>query len=131
MDLSEDTRLLVEEKLRNLGKFQLGILAARVEIKKIAPGHHFKGDIYKVRVNLELPGVSEKIIRSAATKESLGSALKVVRQDLTRSLQKQKDKGKAEEKRGARKLKKKIHVSAGAKLPADIIKGGRNLEEGA
>lgn len=96
----------IEEKIGSLEKFLLGIdydlAEARVEVGK-STRHHRKGEIFRVEMNLSLPG---KLLRAEAEKKDIYTAITTVKDEMQQLIKKYKSEPMAKYKRGARILKK-------------------------
>jgi len=136
MELAEDIRRYVEEKIGELDKFinypGEGVKAIKgkasvevwVEIGRTT-FHHKKGQIFRAEAQLYLPGES---LRSEAEAEDLLTAITEVKDELQRELKKYKGKAEAIDKRRRRFLKKLINFSPLARFRKR--KGGRDRLEG-
>lgn len=89
LELTQDIKDYVEDKISGLDKFYDNILDARVEVGKINR-HHQKGDVFRAEVNLEVP--QKGILRAEAEREDLYMAINEVKDDLRVILKKYKEK---------------------------------------
>lgn len=95
--LSERLKEQFRDKLEGLAKYKgtVDILQARVDVSR--DSHHRKGDVYRVEVNVDLPG---KVIRSVEQAADMLSALDTVVEKLQRQSRDIKDKIVTKRKRG-------------------------------
>lgn len=95
--LSERLKEQFTDKLEGLAKYKgtVDILQARVDVSR--DSHHKKGDVYRVEVNVDLPG---KVIRSVEQAADMLSALDTVVEKLQRQSRDIKDKIVTKRKRG-------------------------------
>lgn len=79
-----------------------------VEVGKVSE-HHRKGDVFRAEAQIDMPGQAG--VRAAVEGEDLHVAIDQVRDDLKRQLVRYRDKRDAENRRGARSLKKFLNLS--------------------
>lgn len=87
IDLTPDIKDYVNDKIGGLGKYDSGILEARVDISKDA--HHQKGCVYRFEVNMKSTH-SKNIFRAEANGENLMEAIDFVKDKLHRQITKKK-----------------------------------------
>lgn len=87
MELTEEIKNYVEEKIGCLEKFFADILEARVELE--LDRHHKKGDVYRCEANLRLP---KKILRVEKSEPNLFKAIDKVKDHLRQEMLRVKDK---------------------------------------
>ncbi|MEA2113460.1 MAG: ribosome-associated translation inhibitor RaiA, partial [Patescibacteria group bacterium] len=106
VDISSSVNEYIEEKIggleKLLGKFNPGVVDARVEVGKIKKGQR-QGEIFRAEVNLNLGG---KLLRAEETGESLRAAIDLVKDELRRKIRQDKNKTETKTIRGARSWKK-------------------------
>jgi len=88
VDITEDQKSIIEEKISGLEKYFDNIISADVEVG-VTTQHHNKGDIYRAEVNLSVPG---KVIRAEAETESIEKSINIVKDVLKRELVEYKEK---------------------------------------
>ena len=98
------------------------LLKARVEIEKTTL-HHKKWPFFRTECQMQLSG---KEIRTESVSENLYSTINEVKDELQREFKNYRKKLIAKTKRGARVLKKEIHLSPQARF----YRKGRIREEG-
>ena len=125
-ELTPDIEEYLNQKISGLDKFLDGmnrnVIEARVEIGKITQ-HHQTGNVFRVEVNLSLPG---RILRSEAEELDYRTAIDRVKEELQGEIKKYRGKMEAKYKRGARLAKKLLRLSPFLWLKK---KGGRDREE--
>ena len=82
-----------------------------VEIEKTTE-HHNKGEIFRAEAQMRFPGES---IRVEETDEDIRQAINEVKDELQREIKEYKGKRRSMYKKGARKLKKMLHLAKGAR----------------
>lgn len=94
---SERLKEQFRDKLSVLAKYKgaVDVLQVRVDVSR--DSHHKKGDVYRVEVNVDLPG---KLIRSVEQSADILSALDAVIEKLERQSRDIKDKIVTDRKRG-------------------------------
>ncbi len=126
-ELTPDIAEYLNQKIHGLDKFlggmDMNVIEARVEIGRTTK-HHQTGDIFRVEVNLRLPG---RVLRSEAEELDWRTAIDVVKEELQNGIEKYRGKQEAQYKRGARVAKKLLRLSP---LLWFKKKGGREREEG-
>ncbi len=97
VELTNRLKQQFEEKLSVLKKYRgtLDVLTIRVDLSRDA--HHKKGDVFRVEVNADLPGV---VLRSVEQGVDIFSALDIVAEKLERQARDLKDKLVSKRKRG-------------------------------
>jgi ribosomal subunit interface protein len=119
----EEKSLLSSPSLRESSiKEENFLVKAQIEIEKTTL-HHKKGLFFRTECQIQLPG---KDIRVESVSENLYLSINEVKDGLQRELKNYKNKMTAKMKRGARVLKKEIHLSPEARL----YREGRIREEG-
>ncbi len=125
-EMRPDVRSYIEEKIGSLDKFieNTDQFAMRgwVEIGRTTK-HHQSGDIFRVEAQIQLPGWSR---RAEAVGDDIFLAIDKAKDELQAELKKCKEKEIARDKRGARIIKKRFHISALARF----WRKGRIREEG-
>lgn len=125
--LTVSLRNYVLQKLgRDLEKFVSGIhpeITAWVEIAKTTT-HHHKGKIFRAEMQMRPPG--DTSIRAEAEDTDLHTAIDRVRDIIASECKKYKTRQSALTKRRARKIKKDLKLSSGARF----WRKGRIREEG-
>jgi ribosomal subunit interface protein len=103
-DLTPSLRIYLQKKLDTLDKFlpKDGSVFADVELAQTTK-HHHKGDIFRVEVNLKVPG---RLIRAVAEEWDLRVAIDAVKDELQREITMNKEKNISLYRKGARLLKK-------------------------
>ena len=107
LELTPDISGHLERTINSLDKFienADSVVRAWVEIGRISK-HHKSGKIYRVEIQIRLPG---KLVRSEAVAETIFQAANEVKDELQRELKQHKRKKIAERKRVSRKFKKVI-----------------------
>jgi ribosomal subunit interface protein len=89
IDLTEKIKEQFSKKLSSLKKYKgsLDVLRVRVDLSRDA--HHKKGDVFRVEVNIDMPG---KVLRSVEESFDIVSGLDVVSDKLERQARDLKDK---------------------------------------
>ncbi len=89
IDLTEKIKEQFSKKLSSLKKYKgsLDVLRVRVDLSRDA--HHKKGDVFRVEVNVDMPG---KVLRSVEESFDIVSGLDVVSDKLERQARDLKDK---------------------------------------
>ncbi|OJI06283.1 ribosomal subunit interface protein [bacterium CG10_46_32] len=97
VELPEKLKDQFEEKLLSLKKYKgnVDVLQVRVDVSR--DQHHKSGDVYRVEVNIDVPGT---VLRSVETAADILSALDVVAEKLERQSRDLKDKIITKRKRG-------------------------------
>lgn len=126
IELTEDLKSFVEEKINSLEKYIDGVLEAFVEVGKVTE-HHQKGDFFRAEVDLRVPG---EILRSEATAEDIQIAINRVKEELQRQIDTYRNKQQAKQRRGRRVINRELHLEPQAKFSREKKKGGRELDEG-
>jgi putative sigma-54 modulation protein len=98
VDLTEDLRIYIEDKMSCLNKYFDNIIEVRVEVGKESD-HHQKGDIFFAEVNVKVPN---DLIRVKKTEESQFKAVDKTKDHLREMLGRYK--GKLRGKKGGKKL---------------------------
>ena len=88
VEITEDQKQMIEEKVSGLEKYFDNIISADIEVG-LTTQHHNKGDIYRAEVNLSVPG---KVIRAEAETESIEKSINIVKDVLKRELVEYKEK---------------------------------------
>ncbi|MDP2638886.1 MAG: ribosome-associated translation inhibitor RaiA [Candidatus Azambacteria bacterium] len=103
-EITPSIREYVQEKLDNLDKFlpKDESIFADVELGKTTE-HHQKGDIFRVEINLTVPG---RLIRAVAEESDLYAAIDVAKDGLQREITVNKEKKISLYRRGARLFKR-------------------------
>ncbi|MDP1538850.1 MAG: ribosome-associated translation inhibitor RaiA [bacterium] len=129
LKLDRSLENFIEEKINDLEKYFDSFFGkgkpkveAWVEIGKETM-HHKKGPFFRTECQIQLP---RKDIRAESISENLYLSINEVKDELQRELKNYKNKMTAKMKRGARVLKKEIHLSPEARL----YRKGRIREEG-
>ena len=128
----------LEEKIKSLEKFakilidkknfkdfsgkEKSAAEAWVEVGKTT-SHHQKGEIFRAELQLKIIGGE---LRAEAIDENIFSVINKVESEIGRQIKKYKGKMKIKYQRGARKLKKDLRISPGARF----YRKGRIREEG-
>lgn len=86
-EITEPLRVYIEERLDRLEQLNSDIMAARVDMSR--DQHHNKGDIFRVEINLNLPG---KLLRVVETRPDAREAVDLVTDKLARQLRDLKNK---------------------------------------
>ena len=105
LELTPDISSHIEEVINSLDKFinsADSVVRAWVEIGRISQ-HHRSGKIYRVEIQINLPG---KLVRSEAKEKTIFKAINEVKDELQRELKRYKGRKIAEQKKGARRFKK-------------------------
>jgi len=97
LDIPELLKTQIEERLEAIKKYKgsVAVLNVRVDISR--DQHHRKGDVFRVEVNVDLPG---KLLRAAETGSDILSALDVVAKKLERQARDAKERLVSRKKRG-------------------------------
>jgi len=130
IELNEALKEWIYDKLGSLDKFEENLLQENyygrfkrflgkgkpkvemwAEIEKTTD-HHRKGEIFRAEAQMRFPGES---IRAEATNEDIRQAITEVKEELQRQIKKYKGKRRSTYKKGARKLKKMLHLAKGAR----------------
>jgi putative sigma-54 modulation protein len=98
MKLTPAIRDYVQKKMDMLEKYlgNFKVLHCEVEIG-MAVGSHQSGDIYRAEINLELPG---ELLRVEKEEEDLYKAIDKVKDHMSRSIKKYKEKKMDKKKKG-------------------------------
>ncbi|MBU0732243.1 ribosome-associated translation inhibitor RaiA [Patescibacteria group bacterium] len=80
----------IDEKIGSLDKLNMNVIECRVELDKNT--HHKKGEVYKVTVNMKVPG---DLIRAEHVDIDVYAAIDLVKEDAERQLRKLKSKYEA------------------------------------
>ncbi|MFH1822762.1 MAG: ribosome-associated translation inhibitor RaiA [Patescibacteria group bacterium] len=90
IELTPDIRKYAQEKMDMLDKYlgQIQVLHCDVEVG-MSVGSHQSGEIYRAEVNLEVPG---ELLRVEKTEKELFKAIDKVKDHLTRSIRRYKEK---------------------------------------
>lgn len=88
-----------------------------------ATRHHHKGRVYHAQATLSLGG---KVLRAEVKEEDIRVACDLLEEELERQILTYKSRIQALYKRGARRVKKDLHLDPGARM----YRKGRILEEG-
>ncbi len=129
IELTEPLKQYIEERIGGLSHF-IGSdepsSSALVEVGR-SSRHHRHDHIMFARVNVHLGG---KTIRAEAETQDARSAIDEVRQELHAEILKFKGKRKTLFRRGARSIKKLLHLSPFARfrkssIPEDVADGGQ------
>ena len=86
-EITDPLKVYIEERLDHLEHMNSEIMAARVDISR--DQHHKKGDIFRVEINLNLPG---KLLRVVETRPDAREAVDLVHDRLSRQLRDLKNK---------------------------------------
>lgn len=125
--LTPALRVYIDQKLnRDISRFLSGVKYPAqiwVEVGK-STRHHKKGSIFRAEAQIDLPGA--KAIRGVSEHVDLRLAIDEVKDELQGQLKRYKGKQETKYKRGARKAKKDIRLSKGARF----FRKGRILDEG-
>ena len=78
-EITDPLKVYIEERLDHLEHMNSEIMAARVDISR--DQHHKKGDIFRVEINLNLPG---KLLRVVETRPDAREAVDLVHDRLSR-----------------------------------------------
>ncbi len=87
VDLTQQIKDYVNDKIAGLVKYDSGLLEAQVDISKDT--HHQKGCIYRFEVNTKSTK-TKKIFRAEATGENIMEAIDLVKDKLHRQISKMK-----------------------------------------
>jgi putative sigma-54 modulation protein len=92
LELTSALRIYLEKKIKSLEKFFVKTAdeeaVARIEVARTTR-HHKRGDVYRVDINLELPG---RIFRAEHTEADVRAAIDLVRDKLKREIARYKAK---------------------------------------
>lgn len=88
VDLTQQLRDYVQEKIGALDRYGLNFSSARVDISQ--DSHHQKGDVFRFEANMTIIG--NKMIRAEASAGDIMSAIDVVKDKLETQITKLKDK---------------------------------------
>lgn len=89
IDLTEKIKEQFSKKLSSLKKYKGSIDVLRVRVDLSRDAHHKKGDVFRVEVNVDMPG---KVLRSVEESFDIVSGLDVVSDKLERQARDLKDK---------------------------------------
>lgn len=89
IDLTEKIKEQFSKKLSSLKKYKGSIDVLRVRVDLSRDAHHKKGDVFRVEVNIDMPG---KVLRSVEESFDIVSGLDVVSDKLERQARDLKDK---------------------------------------
>ena len=94
-DLTEAIRIFVEKKILAIEKLIIDFeknteILVRVEVGKITQ-HHYKGDVFRAEINLDLPN---KLLRAETQAKNLNSAVVEAKKILERQIVDYKEKFK-------------------------------------
>ena len=121
--LSPSINEYIEEKIGVLEKFlknfESDLIEARVEVGKTRRGQR-QGDIFKAEVNLSIGG---QLIRAEETGDSLMASIDLVKDRLSREINRYKDKKMTKFIRGARSWKKFWRIHSLARFRGSKVKG--------
>lgn len=111
-------RRYVDEKLvRSVEKFigrSIAYEAAVLDIELILVTHHHKkGKVWEARANLQLP---RRTIFERFTSDDMHAAVDGLENVLKHEIKKYKERSRSRELRGARKIKKDLHLSRSARF---------------
>ena len=132
IELNEALKDYIYEKFGSLDKFEENLLQENyygklkrflgkgkpkvemwAEIEKITgEGPPSKGEIFRAEAQMRFPGES---IRAEATNEDVRQAINEVKDELQVQIKKYKGKRRTMYKKGARKMKKMLHMAKGAR----------------
>ncbi|PIP24139.1 MAG: ribosomal subunit interface protein [Candidatus Nealsonbacteria bacterium CG02_land_8_20_14_3_00_37_10] len=139
LKLNQVLRNFIEEKINSLERFlskkvssspslressikeENFLVKAQIEIEKTTL-HHKKGPFFRTECQIQLPG---KDIRVESVSENLYLSINEVKDELQGELKNYKNKMTVKMKRGARVLKKEIHLSPLARLNFEKNFGGQ------
>ncbi|MEA1936548.1 MAG: ribosome-associated translation inhibitor RaiA [Patescibacteria group bacterium] len=120
LELHNDLKEYVHEKIGGLKKFienenmDMESVTARVELARTTR-HHQHGEVYKAEVNLQLPG---KMLRNVVESEDIYKSIDDVKDELREMINNYKGERIRKTRRGARMIKKLLHLS-----PMSWVKG--------
>ncbi len=102
VELTDYLLKLIDQKIKKIEKLlpENPDLIIDVELEKTTR-HHQKGDIFRVEVQVEVPG--GKMLRAVSKKEDFRSALTDVREELEVQIKKHKEKISLEQRRRVKK----------------------------
>jgi len=126
IDLTQDIKNYVNEKIGGVSKFVEGVIEVFVEVGRTTY-HHQSGRIFRAEVNMRLP---DKVLRVEAERKDLKLAIDEVKDKLQRQIKKYKRGRKARSLRGFRVLKKFLSVTPSARRPEEKDISRRDEEEG-
>ncbi|KKU05854.1 MAG: hypothetical protein UX07_C0012G0012 [Parcubacteria group bacterium GW2011_GWA2_45_30] len=109
----------VELRMKKAAESDLPIL--EVGISRTTE-HHRKGKVYHAEVNLR---IGSKLLRAVADDQDPRTAIDLLKDEIEGELMHFKGKRQAVERRGARRVKKEMHLARSAR----IRRGSRNLKE--
>ncbi len=120
LELHNDLKEYVHEKIGGLKKFienenmDSSNITARVELARTTK-HHQHGEVYKAEVNLQLSG---KMLRNVVESDDIYKAIDDVKDELREMINNYKGEKITKTRRGARIIKKLLHLS-----PMSWVKG--------
>lgn len=117
VSLTDSMKLYVEEKIGNQVEKIIGKRYAPSAILALEVGrstrHHRKGAVWEAKATIEW---DKEVLRAQTTGESFQEAVDFLEEELTREIKNSKGKESAEERRGARRAKKKATIANAAQF---------------
>lgn len=107
MELTDNIKSYIDEKIGGLDKYWDKIIDANVEVGLINK-HHQSGNIYRCEVNLRVPG---KMLRVKKTEKDLYKAIDKVKDHLRNMIEAEQGKRRTKFKKGRGIFKKIIKLS--------------------
>lgn len=105
IELSNDLRAYVEKKLASLDKFvkRYGdVVEAHVEVGRTSR-HHKTGNVFRVEINMHIPGAK---LYAESLGKTVQEAMDAVKDEMSRELERKKEKEVDSVRRGGQKVKK-------------------------
>lgn len=98
IELTPEIKEYVQEKIDMLEKYlgSVQVINCDVEVG-LTSAHHNKGEIYRAEINLEVPG---ELLRIEKTEKELFKAIDKVKDHMTRSIKRYKEKRIDKKRRG-------------------------------
>lgn len=105
IDLTPAISDYVEKKVSTLEKYLNGEIVAQVEVGKTSE-HHKSGDIFRAEVHITGVGLD---VYASSEQSDLYAAIDLVKEEMSTTLQRGKNKKEALYRRGARMIKDMLH----------------------